>query len=351
MIEKSLSILGSVVRLTIACAFLWFCWQDLDRTHALAEFEALPEFDYWKEAGQLLDQERFSEALFVVDAGIEALPEKKDSLMVLRQRIEVEQKSWMFRFQQLGQGALTGTGKSLEALTGAVVADLFVFGDVRDLVVQAGRKLRGEETDPVIVALSAGGILLTVSPAVDLGGALLKFARRIGAMSESFAKNLLKVFQDAVAKRNADELVQISTDMETLAAKARPAGAMTIFKNVDDAAELRRAAQFTEQPGGTFALWLSGRNGLGWLRSGTPDAGALLIKASKRGREGLDYLFSKSHIMLKPHPLLGLIKGFWKGNIPEMLYLLGQKYATLLLGLAFGWVAFEAVLLLGRIVA
>lgn len=38
-------------------------------------------------------------------------------------------------------------GESVEALAGAVVADLFVFVDVRDLVIEAGKTLRGEDND------------------------------------------------------------------------------------------------------------------------------------------------------------------------------------------------------------
>ena len=203
--NRAAGVLASLVRLSLAGAVLWLCWQDWSAVQARADFEALPAFDYWKEADGLLNQERFSEALLVVDAGLEAVPEQEKPLKELRGAILQEQGRWLHRFQQVGRGALTGTGESAEALGGAVVADLFVFGDVRDLVIQAGRRLRGEATDPVIVGLSAGGILLTVNPAVDLGGALLKFARRIGAMTESFARHLLDAMKRAVARGNADE--------------------------------------------------------------------------------------------------------------------------------------------------
>ncbi|MBI3171366.1 MAG: hypothetical protein HYZ32_02080, partial [Hydrocarboniphaga effusa] len=325
------------------------CWQDQPLVKVREEFAALPPADYWKEAGVLLDQERYSEALLVVDAGIEALPGHRASLLMLRDRIELEQGRWMNLFQQLGQGALTGTGKNLEALTGAVVADLFVFGDVRDLVVQAGRKLSGEETDEVIVALSAGGILLTVSPALDLGAALLKFARRMGAMTERFAKNLLKVVERAVKQQNADEVLAISGDMAALSKQARPAGALAILKNVDDPAELQLAARFAEKPGGTFALWLGGRQTMTWLKQGGKRSDDLLLQASRRGRYGFDYLARNSDLLLKPHPLLGLVKGLYKGNIPDLLIELMQRYAQIVLGLAAGWLLYEFLLLLVRL--
>jgi hypothetical protein len=347
--ERWSAVLSSLVRLAAAGALVWVCWQDTPLLQAREEFAALPPADYWKEAGVLLEQERFSEALLVVDAGIEALPEHQDSLLVLRKRIELEQGRWMHRFQQFGQGALTGTGKSLEALTGAVVADLFVFGDVRDLVVQGGRKLRGEETDEVIVALSAGGILLTVSPALDLGGALLKFARRIGAMTETFAQNLMDAFRRAVKNENADEVLAISGDMAALSKQARPAGALAILKNIDHPSELHLAARFAEKPGGTFALWLGGNQSIAWLKQGSKRGEDLLLQASRKGRDGLDYLARNSDLLLKPHPLLGLVKGLYKGNIPDLLIELMQRYSQIFLGLAAGWLLYEVLLLLGRL--
>jgi hypothetical protein len=348
-VSKLVAVLGSLLRLTAAVALLLLCWQDWPAVMARAEFEALPHFDYWKEANSLLNQERFSEALLVADAGLEAgVPEQEKALQELRGTIELERGRWMHRFQQMGRGVLTGTGESAEALGGAIVADLFVFGDVRDLVIQSGRKLRGEAVDPIIVGLSAGGILLTVNPAVDLGGALLKFARRMGGMTQSFARHLLDALKRAVDTRNADEVLQISDDVATLSLRARPAGALAILKHVDDPAELRLARQFSERPGGVFALWLGQKQTLTWLKvsAGNQD---LMIKAARRGRAGFDYLARNGAVMLRAHPLLGLVKGLYKGNIPALLIELMRRYSEIVLGFAAGWAAYEAVLLLGRL--
>lgn len=343
-------VLASLLRLSLAAGLAWWCWQDWASIQARAEFEALPAFDYWKEADSLLNQERFSEALLVVDAGVEAVPAQEKPLRDLRAAIVLEQGRWLHRFQQVGRGVLTGTGESAEALGGAVVADLFVFGDVRDLVIQAGRKLRGEETDPVLIGLSAGGILLTVNPAVDLGGALLKFARRIGAMTQSFARHLVDAMKRAAASRNADEVLLISDDLATLSKRTRPAVALAIFKHVDDPGELRLARRFAERPDGPFALWLGGKPALQWLKTGA-EGEALVLKAARRGRAGFDYLAKNSGLMFRAHPLLGLVKGLYKGNIPEWLLALGRRYSEIVLGLAAGWAAFEVLLLLGRLSA
>lgn len=347
--QRWLPVLASIARVLVAAGLVWVCWQDLPAIHARDEFAALPPHDYWKQAEELLNQERFSEALLVVDAGMDAVPEQQVQLLSLRERIEIERNSLMRRVQEVGWGALTGKGKSAEALSGAIVADLFVFGDVRDLVIQAGKKLQGEETDGVIVALSAGGILLTVSPALDLGAALLKFARRMGAMTAGFAKNLVETAQRAVRNRNADEMLAITGDMAALSKQARPAGALAILKNIDEPAELRRAARFAQQPGGAFTLWLGEKQALTWLKQGGKYSEELLLQAARKGRAGLDYLARHSDVMLKPHLLLGLVKGFYKGNIPDLLFQWMQQYSLIILGLAVGWLAFEMLLLMGRV--
>ena len=346
--DKALAVLGSLVRLSLAAGGVWLCWQDWPAVQARAAFEALPAFDYWKEADTLLNQERFSEALLVVEAGLEAVPEQQKPLTELKNTIVMEQGRWMFRFQQVGRGALTGGGQSAEALGGAVVADLFVFGDVRDLVIQAGRKLKGEETDPVIIGLSAGGILMTVNPAVDLGGALLKFARRMGGMSTAFAKYLADALKRAVTTRNADEVLQVSDDLATLSQRSRPAVALAILKHVDDPAELRAARHFSERPGGIFALWLGQKEALRWLKVSAGNE-ELMLKAARRGRAGFDYLRQNAALMFRAHPLLGLVKGLYKGNIPALLLDWMRRYSEVVLGFAAGWAAYEVVLLLGRL--
>src|SRR6185295_16724324 len=100
----------------------------------------------------------------------------------------------------------------------------------------SGKKLRGEEADEVLVLLSAGGILLTVSPELDLGSALLKFARRMGVMTEEFAKSLSKVLKRALQSGSADEVSQVTNDVVAIEKRARPAGTLTILRSIDDPA-------------------------------------------------------------------------------------------------------------------
>lgn len=350
MLARWLSILLSTLRTFAAAALLFLCWQHLPAMQAWDEFEALPDYDYATEGRGLLQQERFSEALLVVEAGLQgATPEQQPGLEMLKAEIETERDRLLRRLEEAGQGALTGRGESVEALAGAVVADLFVFGDVRDLIIEGGKTLRGEDNDEVIVALSAAGLVLTVAPGLDAGAALLKFARKAGALTEAFGRQLVRLARRAIDEKDIAPLGAVAGDVVTLGKAARPAGAIAILKHVDDPADLRRAAEYAQRPGGAFALWLGGKEALAWLKASGKSGEDLLLRAARKGRAGIAYVAGKGSLLLSPHPLLGLIKGFWKGNIPDLLLQSVQRWAGAIFGFALAWLAFETALLMWRL--
>lgn len=347
MIAYLLRIVSSLVRVAAAGALVWLCWQDRPAIQARDDFETLPPFDYAYEAGELFKQNRFTEALLLVDKGLARDP-ANNRLLVMKQGLELERRSWMRQMALGGRGALTGRGTETAELTGAIIADLFVFGDIRDLVIETGTWLKGGDADEMIVALSVGGVLLTVSPQVDLGAAVLKTARKMGALGDGMARAVAEAARKAARSRKLDPIKQITDDVGTLATRARPAGAVKILKHVDDPEVLRRVAKFSETSDGLHALMVDPKTTLRWLNSGWSRAEFWLLKAAARGRAGLDYLAKNSSMMFRPHPLLGLVKGLYKGNIPAWLLDLGQRYSLLILGLAAGWLLYELLLLAAR---
>jgi hypothetical protein len=341
-------IVASLVRVTAAVALVWICWQDRPAIQARDDFEALPAFDYAYEAGELFKQNRFTEALLLVDEGLAKDP-ANNRLLVMKQGLELERKDWMRQIALGGRGAVTGRGTQTAELTGAVIADLFVFGDVRDLVIETGTWLKGGDADDMIVALSAGGILLTLAPEVDIGAAVLKTGRKMGALSDAMAKTVTDAAKVALRTKKIGPLKEITDDVGTLATRARPAGAVAILKHVDDPATLRRVAKFSETPDGLHALMIDPKTSLRWLKSGWSHSEYWLLKAAGKGRVGLDYLSKNSSVMFRPHPLLGLLKGIYKGNVPALLLDLGHRYSLLILGFAWGWLAYELALLATRV--
>jgi hypothetical protein len=340
----------SVLRIAIAALLVWTCVQAVPPWDARAAVDALPDYDYLVEAEKLRTAEKYSEALLVADAGLAADPDP-----VMRTRLEdsragivAERDDFMRRLGDVGQGALTGTGDSVEALAGAVAADMFVFGDVRDLVIQGGRKIRGEDADEVIVALSAAGIALTLAPEIDFGTALLKFARRAGAITETFAKRLVKLTRDAISERNAAPLAEVAVNVATLGRQAQPAAAVRILRHVDDPDALRAAARVSTKEGGSFALWVGEKPALELAQQGA-EGEAMLLRASRKGRAGVEYAANNLRLLTRAHPLIGLIKGFYKGNIPQLFADWLMQQAPAVLGLLFGWLIFECWLFAHRV--
>jgi len=348
MILYLLRIVASLVRVAAAAALVWLCWQDRPAMQARDDFEALPHYDPAYEAGELFKQNRFTEALVLVDEGLATDP-TNNRLLIMKQGLELERTSWMRQLALGGQGALTGRGTETASLTGAIVADLFVFGDIRDLIIETGTWLRGGDADEMIVALSAGGVLLTVAPEVDVGAAVLKTARKMGALSNGMAKAIAETARKAYRTRKSDPIKEITGDVSALVTRAKPAGAVSILKHVDDPAMLRRIVKFTENPHGLHAMLIDPKTTMRWLNSGWSHAEFWVLKAASKGKAGLEYLAKNSSMMFRAHPIVGLIKGLYKGNVPAWMLDLGLRYSLPILGLAWGWLAYELALLLARV--
>ncbi|MDB5988057.1 MAG: hypothetical protein JWR16_3110 [Nevskia sp.] len=342
----------AVLRAALVAVLLFLCLRQWPAIALRGEMEALPDFNYLAAADGLRVQNRYAEALLVVETGfVNAPPEAQPALQAEHAQIESERDNLLRRVREVGYGALTGQGSSNEALAGAVAADLLVVGDVRDLAIQGARALRGEDTDEVIVALSAAGIALTLAPEVDWSVALLKFARRAGALTETFAKSLAKLARRAVSTRNSDALVQVGDDLAQLARSAKPAGAIGILRHIDDPETLHRAARFSGRPGGAFTLWIGEDSSVEWLKNADRSGEDWLLRAGRKGRAGIELLARNGSLLVRPHPLLGLLKGIYKGNVPAVLERIFAERADAIAGLVAGWLFYELGLLLAIVAA
>lgn len=348
--EKLGGLCSPLLRGAVAAGLLILCLQDWPAQQAREQLAALPDHDFLAEAAQLRGQGRFDEALLTVEAGMAYAdePAQLGRLREEQQRIRKAGTDWRYRLEELGSGALTGQGDTLEALGGAVAADLFVFGDVRDLVIQGSRALRGEDTDDVLVALSTAGLLLTAAPSLDLGAALLKFARRAGAMTARMASAIVRLGRRALRRGDATDLRRVLDDTARLGRTVGAKPSLRILRHLDDPADLAKASRFANDAAGGYVLWQAGDLGVRWLRSGSKASARLLRRAGRKGPAGLDLLKRSGRLMLQPHPLLGLIKGVYRGNVPALAVEVLRREGAALMGLIAGWLGLELGLLLVR---
>ncbi|MBX3381756.1 MAG: hypothetical protein KF805_16810 [Phycisphaeraceae bacterium] len=350
----------NITRLVIALSLLVILAVDTPARLARLTLAALPEMDYAGEVATLREQGRFAEAIVIADAGLAWTDgpgngPKRAEIERQRQMTVDEQASWVRRAKDVGWGALSGRGESLEQLVGAIAADMFVVGDIRDLVIQGGTWATGGEPDKLIVALSAVGIVLTVAPEIDWAPALLKVARKAGAVTDGLKDFIVR----GVKLRRTEALAGAFGDVTKLATRASPAGAIRILRFAENEADLAKFAAFAERNGtrGGAALLITGREGAAMVRGEKAVAGAVratddvVLAAARKGPAGARFLASPAaRVLTRPHWLLGFGKGVWKGNVPEAVKQIARAmdpYGWWLLPLMGLWTLCECGLFVG----
>ena len=332
-----------VLRLCIAGFLLWVMATDTGARMARLQLAALPGFDYVGEVQSLRAHGRYGEALMVAEAGlVDAEGHTRAQLVSERAKTLEEQGSYVRKAKAVALGAVTGQGDSLEGLIGAMGADFFVVGDLRDLVVQGGKQMLDGDSDEVVLLLSVVGVVTTLAPELDWAPSLLKVARKSGSLSAKMGETIAS----AVKGRRTAELEKLFHDVETISKRASPGGAVRLMKLAEEPKDLERIAQFVDKAGeGAFALHVAGKEGAELLKAG--EAGEeMLIKAARKGKAGNAFLRSPAaRAMMKPHLLVGLLKGVWKGNAARLVSRALERLdpsAWWVLPLLAGWAVVEA---------
>lgn len=331
----------NVARWVVCAVLLWMMLADAGARAARLALSRLPDYDAAAEVARLRGEGRFGEALVLADAVLgreEVAASNDERAQRLRREREATVRargSWTRRAKDVGWGALSGGAgvlpgaMSMEMLGGAVAADLLVFGDVRDLTIQGWRYATGGETDAVIAALSAVGLVTTLAPEVDWAPSILKAARRTGSMGERLGEFVVK----AVKGRRGGEIAKLMQDTAAIAGKSSAGNAMRLLRLADGPEDVARIARFVSREGktGAAALHVTGESGARALRvademraAGKVDEAAaiegLVVKASAKGDAGAAWLAGGGYrAMLKVHPVVGVLKGVWKGTAAALV--------------------------------
>lgn len=350
------------LRLLVAAFLLWVVAVDTPARLARLELASMPGFDYAKEVQSLRLANRFGEAEMVARSGLEQVDDAGNPVLTGDDRARLdnelvqtlaEQDSWLRRAKDAGLGALSGRADSLEGLIGAVAADFFVVGDVRDLVIEGGKLALDGESDEVVLALSGVGLATTLAPEVDWAPSLLKAARRAGTLTRRLGEQIVTF----VRQGKKGEIVKVLEDAATLSKKASPGGAMRMLRHAENADELSLLARFVEHnPGGALALHVGGERGATIVKDAAKlgaEEGAraerALARAAAKGERGVEFLGTRAgRTLLKPHMLVGLTKALWKGNAAKLAQQLVDRlgaHAMWALPLLAAWCFVELVLI------
>ncbi len=216
------------------------------------------------------------------DRGI-ALPD--DLLVRVADAVKAESTTSHFA-KRFATGLVTGNADDVASLSGTVAGDLFVIGDIRDVVREGKHLAMGEDTDRLVLGLAAAGLAVTAATYVSVGGAaparagltLVKDARKVGRLGDGLAKWAGRsareivdtpMLQTAVAKgsifrpgetataikaafraEKAGALVRLGKDVTRVAEKTGTRGAMDTLRIAEGPKDVARAARLAEAQGG-----------------------------------------------------------------------------------------------------
>ena len=217
-----------------------------------------------------------------------------------------EENSGSHFAKRFATGLVTGNADDVASLSGTVAGDLFVFGDIRDVVREGKHLAMGEDTDQLVLGLAAAGLVVTAATYVSVGGVapvragltLVKDARKVGRLGEGLtqwagrsAREMVDapMLQNAVASSSvlrpgqtmtairaafhaekAGALVRLAKDVGRVAEKAGARGALDTLRIAEGPKDVARAARLAESKGGQTRaiLKLLGRGAL-LLAAGT----------------------------------------------------------------------------------
>jgi hypothetical protein len=197
-----------------------------------------------------------------------------------------EEKSTSHFAKQFATGLVTGTADDVASLSGTVTGDLFVFGDIRDVVREGKHLAMGEETDRLVLGLAAAGLAVTAATYVSVGGAtplraglsVVKDARKVGRLGEGLAEwagrssrevvdkpvleealasssvlhpsDSVSAIKAAFRAEKAGALVRLAKDVGRITEKAGARGALDTLKIAEGPKDVARAARLAEAEGG-----------------------------------------------------------------------------------------------------
>jgi len=188
--------------------------------------------------------------------------------------------------KRFATGLVTGTADDVASLSGTVAGDLFVFGDIRDVVREGKHLAMGEDTDRLVLGLATVGLAVTAATCVSVGGAapvragltIVKDARKVGRLGEGLAEwagrsardvvdtpvlrqavasgsvlrpgQTVRAIKAAFRAEKAGGLVRLGKDVGRVAERAGTRGALDTLKIAEEPKDVARAARLAAAKGG-----------------------------------------------------------------------------------------------------
>jgi hypothetical protein len=188
--------------------------------------------------------------------------------------------------KRFASGLVTGNADDVASLSGTVAGDLFVFGDIRDVVREGKHLAMGEDTDRLVLGLATAGLAVTAATYVSVGGfgpvraglTLVKDARKVGRLGEGLAEwtgrsvrqvvdgpvlenavgsasvlrpgKSVSAIRAAFRAEKAGALVRLAKDVGRVGERAGIRAAQDTLRIAENPKDVARAARLAESKGG-----------------------------------------------------------------------------------------------------
>jgi hypothetical protein len=220
----------------------------------------------------------------------------------LAERVEREQGSVAATrsFASFARALITGEAEDVSGIAGTAVGDLFVVGDVRDVVREGARLATGGEADEFVLGLAGVGLAVTagtyattgVAAPARVGLTVVKAARKTGRLGGEMATWMnhslrqvvdwttlqrtisratvaepaaaVRSMREAIRAEKAQDLVRFVGDVGRVQASAGTRAALDGLKLAEGPRDVSRIARLAAAKGGTTRaiLKLAGRGAI-----------------------------------------------------------------------------------------
>ncbi len=265
--------------------------------------DSLPDHNYTPDILKLQSEKKLNEALELARY-VRSHPELpgQDEARMLETALDGEVNGVMGRMYRVSRGVVMGQGESLEEMVGAVGSDFFVVGDVRDLIIQTGKALTGNDSDPVVAALAGFGLVteLPLLKEFDVMPSLFKCLRKTGALTERFARFVMGACEEAVKLRKTDKLAEVFAHTRMLGQSLGLARTAGLYRYVNTPGDLAVLAKWVEKDkdAAYLCVRMGGSGGLDALKRlpENAESAALLAKAARKGPQGFAAMAAQARL-------------------------------------------------------
>jgi hypothetical protein len=159
-------------------------------------------------------------------------------------------------FGSFARGLVVGEADDVSGFAGTAVGDLFVLGDIRDVVREGARLASGDDADEVVLALACAGLAVTAGTYAMLGAAaparvgltLVKAARKTGRLGGAMAAWINRSLRETVdwtalkGAISARSLAQPAAAARTMREAVRVEKAQPLLRFVGDVGRVQASA-------------------------------------------------------------------------------------------------------------